>query len=384
MGDKNAAPAGMNPASWMLDVLGGTDSSNASGAYLGSKATGVLLDGLELETHFKNSPAGVAAEQLVKQLSTPKQGSLMFKFSSPYARSFTTQLVTILRRSHLAQLRDVGYNCGRIGVLCVLYILFGVIYFDLDTSDEGGVQSMVACVFMTTIFTGIICMNAVMPVRVRERAVSFRERSSFMYDGVPYALSHALIEIPWVSIIALVTVTPLYFLVGMVPTAEAFFFHALVNVLVSYAFLSVGQIMACLCATIQTAQAGTSAFIPIAFLFGGLYLPLPQIPVYWVWAYYINPVAFAIQSVVAPQFQRRGCTQYVSGVNNATDSGICPTIVAFRGTYFETIDSLSFVEDKYDVTFAGRWLPAVWLLLFCVGAQTAHVAAAKFVNTVNR
>ena len=374
-------PDGMNPASWMLDVLGGTDSSNAGGADADSKATGVLLDGLELETHFKNSSAGKAASALVEELSSPPPGSEMFAFSSPYARSFFTQLATILTRSHLGQMRDVGYNCGRIGVLFVLYILFGVIYLDLDTSDEGGVQSMVSVVFMTTIFTGIICMNAVMPVRVRERAVSFRERSSFMYDGVPYAISHALIEIPWVTLIALITVTPLYFLVGMVPTAESFFFHVLINVLVSYSFLSVGQTIACLCSTIQTAQAGTGAFIPIAFLFGGLYLPLPQIPVYWKWAYYINPVAFAIQSVVAPQFQHRdGCSVY----DPATGEGTCPTIVAFRGTYFEQVDSLLYVEDKYDVTYAGRWLPAVWLVCFCLGAQALHVAAAKFVNTVNR
>ena len=33
-------PAGMNPASWMLDVLGGTDSSGGEG-----QATGVMLDG---------------------------------------------------------------------------------------------------------------------------------------------------------------------------------------------------------------------------------------------------------------------------------------------------------------------------------------------------
>jgi len=26
----------------------------------------------------------------------------------------------------------------------------------------------------------------------------------------------------------------------------------------------------------------------------------------------------------------------------------------------------------------------VWLVCFCVGAQALHVAAAKFVNTVNR
>jgi ABC-type multidrug transport system ATPase subunit/ABC-type multidrug transport system permease subunit len=372
-------PQGMNPASWMLDVLGGTDSSqteekksNASGA-----ATGKLLDGAELERLFKASAAGAAASELVERIATPTSDSKMFSFASPYARSFGTQLWTILVRSHRAHLRDVAYNCGRIGVLLVLYILFGIIYFDLDTSDEGGVQSMVAVVFMTTIFTGIICMNGVMPVRVRERSVSFRERSSFMYDGVPYAIAHAVMEIPWVSLIAFVTVLPLYFLVGMVPTAGSFLFHVLINILVSYAFLSFGQMVACVCSTIQTAQAGTSAFIPIAFLFGGLYLPFPQIPVYWQWAYHINPVAFAIQSVIAPQFERRGCT-------GPYPTGDCPSITAFRGTYFEQIDTLSYVENKYDVTYEGRLTAAVYLAMFCVGAQGLHVLAGKYVNTVNR
>ena len=30
------------------------------------------------------------------------------------------------------------------------------------------------------------------------------------------------------------------------------------------------------------------------------------------------------------------------------------------------------------------YTPAVWLVCFCLGAQALHVAAAKFVNTVNR
>ena len=373
-------PAGMNPASWMLDVLGGTDSSQTEERSDEAKAVAAsaeLLDGAELERLFKASAAGAAASELVEEAATPTPGEKMFSFASPYARSFGTQLWTILVRSHRAHLRDVAYNCGRIGVLLVLYILFGIIYFDLDTSDEGGVQSMVAVVFMTTIFTGIICMNGVMPVRVRERSVSFRERSSFMYDGVPYAIAHAVMELPWVVLISFVTTLPLYFLVGMVPTAGSFFFHVLINVLVSYAFLSFGQMVACVCSTIQTAQAGTSAFIPIAFLFGGLYLPFPQIPVYWQWAYFINPVAFAIQSVIAPQFERRGCT-------GPYPTGDCPSITAFRGTYFEQIDTLNYVETKYDITYEGRWMAAVYLVIFCLGAQALHVLAGKYVNTVNR
>ena len=128
--------------------------------------------------------------------------------------------------------------------------------------------------------------------------------------------------------------------------------------------------------TVRVVRAFTFS-IPIAFLFGGLYLPLPQIPVYWKWGYYINPVAFAIQSVVAPQFERIDCT-------GAFPDGDCPTIVAFRGTYFEEVDVLSYVEDKYDVTYDGRWWPVVWLTVFCVLMQAIHVLCGKYINTVNR
>jgi len=258
-----------------------------------------------------------------------------------------------------------------------LYIIFGVIYVDLDTSDEAGVQSMVACVFMTSIFTGIIFMNSVMPVRVRERAVAFRERSSYMYDAIPFSLAQAAIEIPWIAVVSIVTVIPMYFLVGMIPTAERLFFHILINFMVSFTFLSFGQAVACLCSTIETAQAGTSVFIPIAFLFGGLYLPLPQIPVYWQWAYYINPVSYAIQSVVAPQFERRDCT-------GPYPNGNCPTIQAFRGTYFETIDTLSYVEQKYRIKFNERWIACGYLAIFMFGMQFLHSFFFKTSKVVKR
>lgn len=373
-------PSGMNPASWMLDVLGGSDSSGGASRKKGSmkrSASGIALDGLLLDQKFMSSAEGQAAMKLVNAISEQGADEKMFSFDSPYARTFKTQLLAILSRANKSQLRDVGYNCGRISILTILYILFGVIYLDLKITDEAGVQSMVACVFMTTIFTGIICMNSVMPVRVRERAVAFRERSSYMYDAIPFSLATAIIEVPWIAIISLVTVIPMYFLVGMIPTAQRLFFHILVNFLVSFTFLSFGQAVACMCSTIETAQAGTSAFIPIAFLFGGLYLPLPQIPVYWQWAYYINPVAYAIQSVVAPQFERRGCS-------GPYPSGNCPTIQAFRGSYFETIDTLTYVEQKYEIKFSERWISCGYLAIFAFGMQFVHSLFFKTSNVVKR
>ena len=393
----HALPEGMNPASWMLDVLGGTDSSNPNAGEKGtlkkSKSTGAssllpamtmkrrnsesVLNGSILAERFRSSQEGAAGTRLVRKLCAEGEKSEMFAFDSSYARSFLTQLRCLVQRASVAHNRDVAYNLGRIGILFVLYLLFGFIYFDLDASDETGVQAMVGVIFMTSIFAGIIFMNSVMPVRVRERTVAYRERTSFMYDAIPYSLSHAFCEVPWILLVTFVTVTPLYFMVGLVPTFEHYIFHVLMVFTVSMAFMSIGQVVACLCATIQTAQAGASAFIPICFLFGGLYLPFPQIPVYWKWAYYIDPVAYAVQGVVAPQFEHRGCT-------GPYPEGDCPTIQAFRGTYFETMDTLAYVEDKYDVQLSKKWLMLMYVAIFVICMQILHVVAFKFKRVVTR
>ena len=105
------------------------------------------------------------------------------------------------------------YNFTRITVMWGLMIMFGVIYYQLKTPDEGGVQSMVSVIFITTLFIAIVNMNTSLPVLIRERAVFYRERFSFMYGPEVHALSFALIEILWVLFECLLIVPCLYFMV---------------------------------------------------------------------------------------------------------------------------------------------------------------------------
>ena len=46
-------------------------------------------------------------------------------------------------------------NAGRFITLAGLNFLFGVIYFKIDSSDAGGISSLVAAIFMTAAFCGM-------------------------------------------------------------------------------------------------------------------------------------------------------------------------------------------------------------------------------------
>lgn len=136
-------PRGMNPASWMLDVLAGTDSSgeHASGAgapHAPSPDAAALegatdakkgpeealrvvpgkpLSGPGVQEHFRASDAGKACAALVEQFSSPAPGAVPFKFSSVYATNFATQFAYLFQRTWRSYNRNVGYNFVRIATV---------------------------------------------------------------------------------------------------------------------------------------------------------------------------------------------------------------------------------------------------------------------------
>ena len=52
--------------------------------------------------------------------------------------------------------------------------------------------------------------------------------------------------------------------------------------------------------------------------------------------------------------------------------------------YYEQIDTLAYVEDKYDIDYDDRWMGALYLFIFAACCQTVHVLAGKFITNVNR
>lgn len=135
---------------------------------------------------------------------------------------------------------------------------------------------MVACIFLSALFVGVICMNTMLPVLMRERAVFYRERFSYMYQPEAHSLSYALTELPWLVLLVFLVVTCFYFMAGFNPAPDYYFFYMLVCIMLSYLFISLGLYASAHFPTVEVAQAVVGAVIPIAFLFGGLYLPKPQ------------------------------------------------------------------------------------------------------------
>ena len=409
-------PKSMNPASWMLDVLAGTDSSashkggdarasldgrpslDGKGAAEGPEAGTVALDGQVVQDALLASATWAKVKEQLDAAATPHEEAKPHKFDSVFARSFPEQLAVVSARAMRSYNRNTGYLYTKTMTLWGLMIMFGTIYYKIQASvdcapatgdddfncqnDPLGVQSIVSVVFLTTLFIAILCMNTMLPVLIRERAVFYRERFSSMYSSEVHALSYALAEIPWLIFLVFLIVTGFYFMAGFSSDPEQFFFYLLIVFLLTYVFICLGQWAAAYFPTAEVAQAVIGLVIPLAFLFGGLYLPQPQIPngaenghpgIYWQWAYYLDPISYALETLVPARFADKSRP---TTVNYMIDVPV--------GTTIYQVDSYDLVSNLYAAHYEDRWKDAGYLCAFIGGLQLCHLYATRFKMHIDR
>ena len=419
-------PKNMNPASWMLDVLAGTDSSRGNDVASGRASMdgpaskprssvdgksagdasaqaglqGTALDGTLLQERLLASPQWQESLAAIEAASQPAAGATAFKFDSVHAQPFPKQLARVLQRAMVSYNRNIGYIYTKTMVLWGLMIMFGVIYYKImdkfncapatgadknpcasaPQNDPGAVQSIVSVVFLTTLFIGILCMNTMLPVLIRERAVFYRERFSYMYQPEAHALSYALAEIPWLLLLIFLIVTGFYFMVGFNPKPGYFFFYIFLVSVLSYVFISMGQWAAAYFSTAEVAQAIIGLVIPLAFLFGGLYLPKSEIPdgsrnghphIYWLWAYYLDPISYSLEGLVPQQF-------YDQSVPSATGHLVALPYAAPPTTGYQ------YVVQLYSASYSNRFKDVGYLACFIAGLQLSHLYATRFKQHIDR
>ena len=420
-------PPDMNPASWMLDVLAGADSSSTGkrkSMDLERKSTLAVITALAEPEDEDKSSAGVvqapgvgmptghlAGPSLMAHLRqsahwSALQGALTAAVEAPagkvhtaaeeaaqqgFAQGFLTQVVVVTRRSMRSYSRSLTFVYTRIKVLTILNMLFAAVWYkaqqavdcsepqDLDTykcnNTPAGVQNILGIVFINSLFLPVVSVTSLMPYLFRKRVIMYRERASRMYRPEAYMVSLVVTEACTLLLTAFIVLTPLYFCVGFLDKPTDYFTYIFIIWLCMLCFMGIGMFFAAHFSSPLTAQSVLSLLLPMCTLFGGMYLPKPQIPngaandhphVYWQWAYYLDPVSHSLEALSAARFAdpRRSST-----VNN--------TIRVGAGAAFVQEDAMLYVEATRGSQYAYRWRQVGYLCIIAFGWQVFHLYAQR-------
>ncbi|XP_057978363.1 ABC transporter G family member 42-like [Malania oleifera] len=290
-----------NPAAWMLEAS--------------SVAVEVRI-GIDLAEHYKASALFQQNKDLVKELSTPTQGTKELYFPSQYSRSTWGQFKSCFWKQWLTYWRSPDYNLVRYTFTLFAAFILGTIFWQVGGKRENAsdLTIIIGAMYASVLFIGINNCSTVQPVVAIERTVFYRERAAGMYSAFPYAMAQVICEIPYVFIQAVYYSLIVYALLGFQWTLAKFFWFFFISFFSFLYFTYYGMMMVSITPNLELASILASAFYALFTLFSGFFIPKPRIPKWWIWYYWICPVAWTVYGLIVSQYGDLEDTIKVPGV----------------------------------------------------------------------
>ncbi|KAI7727852.1 hypothetical protein M8C21_031340, partial [Ambrosia artemisiifolia] len=296
-------PEKYNPATWMLEV-----SSIAAEVRLG----------IDFAEHYKSSALHERNMRLVKELSAPPPGAKDLYFPTQYSQSTWAQFKSCLWKQWWSYWRSPDYNLVRYFFTLACALMVGTIFWKIgqkrDSSSD--LQTIIGAMYAAILFVGINNCSTVQPIVATERTVFYRETAAGMYSALPYAMAQVFVEIPYVLIQTTYYTLIVYAMVAFEWTAAKFFWFFFINFFSFLYFTYYGMMTVSITPNHQVAAIFAAAFYSLFNLFSGFFIPRPRIPKWWIWYYWICPLAWTVYGAIVSQYGDVEATINVPGMPN--------------------------------------------------------------------
>ncbi|CAI5503077.1 unnamed protein product [Closterium sp. Naga37s-1] len=281
-------PDGYNPATWMLEV---TAPANAESI------------GADFAEIFRNSQLFRDNEALIASLSTPPAGSVPLHFPTRYSTSFLTQFLANFWKRALMYWRAPDFNAVRFFLAVCISLLMGAVMFGFGHyhATQQEVLNVMGALYVTSLLMGWNAATSLQPMLCTERTVFYRERAAGLYGSLPYALAQGAIETPYVVVETLLFCVITYALLELEWTAGKFWMYCAFICLTLLCFASFGMMAVAITPNELLAVVLSGFFVMLWNLMCGFLIPQPEIPVWWSWFYYINPIAWSLYGLITSQ-----------------------------------------------------------------------------------
>ncbi|XP_054783595.1 ABC transporter G family member 36-like [Prosopis cineraria] len=314
-----------NPATWMLEV-----SSIAAEVRLG----------IDFAEHYKSSSLFQRNKALVKELSTPPPGAKDLYFPTQYSQSIWGQFKSCIWKQWWTYWRSPDYNLVRFFFTLAAGLMVGTIFWKIGEKRDSSTDltMIIGAMYASVLFIGINNCSTVQPIVAIERTVFYRERAAGMYSALPYAIAQVVTEIPYVLFQTVYYSLLVYAMVSFEWAVGKFFWFFFVCFFSFLYFTYYGMMTVSITPNHQVAAIFAAAFYGLFNLFSGFFIPRPRIPKWWVWYYWICPVAWTVYGLIVSQYG--DVTKTISAPGYGVNGGIGDVAL---NTYIE--DHFGFRTD---------------------------------------
>ncbi|EGZ24657.1 pleiotropic drug resistance protein ABC superfamily [Phytophthora sojae] len=308
---------------------------------------------VEFGQHFQRS--GIYPDILAR-LNEPWNADLVSTaadFMMPtldFQQSFVENVITVTRRQMLVAIRNKAFIRVRGFMVVVIALLYGSLFYQLEATN---VQVTMGVLFQSLFFLGL-GQYAQVPGYCSIRAIFYKQRRANYIRTATYVLACSASQIPWALGETIVFGSIVYWMCGFVATAANFLLYELLVFQTLMAFAAWYFFMAAVTPDMHIAKPVSMMSIFTFVAFAGFVVPKSEIPDYFIFIYWLDPIAWCLRAVAVSQYRSPAfdVCEY-AGVN------YCAQYKMSMGEYFLSL---------YDVPSSENWVWIGIVVLFAIYA----------------
>ncbi|EOR04827.1 Brefeldin A resistance protein [Wallemia ichthyophaga EXF-994] len=288
--------------------------------------------------------------------------------SSPYTVSYFEQIYYCVIRQIQLQIGQLdGYVTKFVTILVVSFVVASMFYGEPQSSS--GAFSRGGILFFSILFIGWLQLPELFDA-VSGRVIIQRQREFAFYRPSAVVFARAIVDIPILfGCVTLMSII-VYFLASLQYTAGQFFIYYLFVFITAMSLTQFYRAVAALSPTFNEAIRFSVCALNIAVVFVGYVIPRTDMPEWFKWISYINPLPFAFEAAMANEFH--GMTLSCapgSVVPNIAGAQVAYQTCAFQGSVpgSLTIPGDNYINTAFGYSFSHVWPNFGYVMAYLIG-----------------
>ncbi|KAL4729018.1 Multidrug resistance protein [Fusarium chlamydosporum] len=369
-------PAGVNPAEYMLEVIGAAPGAHTE------------IDWPEV---WRSSREHELVQQELERLAVEGNSHAVQVDGTEYKEFAATPYVQysqVTKRLFQQYWRSPGYIYSKVILSAGASLFIGLSFLNGQNTERGLQNQMFGILIFLTIFTQVV--QQMLPEYVAQRTMyEARERPSKTYSWKAFMVSTILVEAAWNSLMAVLSFICWYFPTGLYrngyATDAANSRNATVFLFVWMFFMFTSTFAHMIIAAFETAAVAgglVTLMMIMMFSFCGILASPEELPGFWIFMYRASPFTYVVEGLMGTSMANAdaGCEPNeliaFSAPNGTTCAEYMKSYLSEVGGYivsgstsecqYCTISGTNrFLESK-SMSYDHRWRDFGLLWVYCV------------------
>ncbi|GAB9468228.1 Abc transporter g family member 31 [Globisporangium polare] len=287
-------PPRRDVADFLLDL--GTDKQDA---YIVGPNHGRAIPYLAADFADRFQSSDIFQETL-SYLNQPAPHNEYFNPSSKgsFRQTFLEDLQVLLKRQMQMTLRNTAFLGGRAIMVIVMGVLYGSTFWQMTDTNA---QLVLGLLFSCAMFLSMGQASQV-PTFMEARSVFYKQRGSNFFRSSAYVLASSVTTIPFGIMETILFGSVVYWMGGYVELADRFLVFLVTLFMCQMWFTSFFFFLSSIAPNLTIAQPAMMVSILFFMLFSGFLITKENIPDYFIWIYWINPLAWCIRGLGVNQY----------------------------------------------------------------------------------